>query len=106
MPELFLWRLTEQFVHKEGIDDFGLLAATLTPLWKSEPELTGLLQSLPTLWIALKTFFRLAKQFSSLVRFQIVREGDVALLQFIHAPGLPAEDQGELYDVKILPSRR
>ena len=102
LPELFLWGLVDKLVRNEGIEDFGLLVATHTPLWQSEPELIGLLQSLPTLWIALTTFCRLTRQVSTSVPFGIVREKNHALLQRGQRPGTPGEDQAELYDLKLM----
>jgi len=102
LPELFLWGLVDKLVHNEGIEDFGLLAATHTPLWQSEPELIGLLQSLPTLWIALTTFCRVTRHFSTADQFVIIREGDYAILQRRQRQGIPGEDQAELYDLKLM----
>lgn len=102
LPELFLWGLVDKLVRNEGIEDFGLFVATHTPLWQSEPELIGLLQSLPTLWIALTTFCRLTRQVSTSVPFGIVREKSHALLQRGQRPGTPGEDQAELYDLTLM----
>ncbi|MDX2463265.1 MAG: helix-turn-helix transcriptional regulator [Porticoccus sp.] len=102
VPELFLWGLLDKLAHQEGIEDVGLLAATYTPLWQSEPKLIGLLQSLPTLWIALTTFCRVTRQFSTADQFGIVREGNYALLQRSQRPDIAGEDQAELYDLKLM----
>ena len=102
LPELFLWGLVDRLVRNEGIEDFGLFVATHTPLWQSEPEIIGLLQSLPSLWIALTTFCRLTRQVSTSVPFGIVREENHALLQRGQRPGTPGEDQAELYDLKLM----
>lgn len=102
LPELFLWALVDKLVRNEGIEDFGLLAATHTPLWRSEPELIGLLQSLPNLWTALTTFCRLTVQVSTMVPFSIVREKQRVLLQRGQRPDTPGEEQAELYDLKLM----
>ena len=102
IPELFLWGLLDKLAHKEGIEDFGLLVTTHTPPWQAEPEFIGLLQSLPTLWIALTTFCHVVRQFSTADQFEIVREGNHALLQRRQYPGIPGEDQVELYDLKLM----
>ena len=102
IPELFLWKLLDRLAHNEGIENFGLFVATHTPPWQSEPEFIGLLQSLPTLWIALTTFCCVARQFSTADQFGIVREGDYALLHRHQCPGIPGEDQVELYDLKLM----
>ena len=104
LPELFLWGLADKVARSEGIEDFGRLAAIDTPVWQSEPELIGLLQSLPTLWIALSTFCRLVRQFSTAVQYRIVREGNHAFLQRSQrpGPGILGEDQAELYDLQLM----
>ncbi|MBI1284182.1 MAG: helix-turn-helix domain-containing protein [Thiobacillus sp.] len=102
LPELFLWELADKVARNQGIEDFGLLAATHMPVWESEPELIGLLRSLPTLWIALSRFCRLSRQYSNTVRFEITRKGNQALLECDQIPSAPGEDQSELYDLKLM----
>jgi AraC-like DNA-binding protein len=102
VPALFLWRLLDQFALNEGIADFGHFVATHTPLWQAEPEDVVFLQSLPTLWIALTTFCRITRQFSNAEQFEVVREGNYALLQRRQRPDIPGENQVELYDLKLM----
>lgn len=101
-PELFLWELADAVARSECIEDLGLLVATHTPLWQSEPELTCLLQSLPTLWIALTKFCHVTRQIASIDQFGVVREGNYALLQRPQHSGIPGEAQAELYLLKVM----
>jgi AraC-like DNA-binding protein len=102
VPELFLWRLADNIARKEGIEAIGIEAAKHMPIWESEPELTGLLGSLPTLCIALSRLCQLSTGFSNSVWFEISREENQALLKCSRRPRSAGEDQSELYCLQLM----
>jgi AraC-like DNA-binding protein len=101
-PELFLRGLADKVARSEGIEDFGLFAAEHTPLWQSEPGVTGVLRSSPTLWIALSRFCHLTRQFSTAAPFGFARKGNQALLQCGRHPNTLGEAQAELYNLQLM----
>lgn len=102
LPERFLWRLADKVARSEGIEDFGILVATQTPMWDSEPNFIDWLRSLPTLWLALSHFSCLTSQFSTSVRVEVTRKGNQALLKCDPGTSAPGKDQAELYDLQLM----
>lgn len=102
VPELFVWDLARRVARSEGVADYGGLAATLTPVWQSEPALVSVLQTTPTLWLALRTFCRLADRVTTAAPFHVHRQRDHALFWREKRPGTPGEDQAELYSLHVM----
>jgi len=101
IPEVFAWGFVGKVALSEGIDDFGRLAATTMPVWQSEPALISTLQTAPTLWIGLTTLCQLAVHISNMAPFRVERVGAQALFGRARRPGIPGEEQTELYVIEL-----